>query len=137
MERKIVLASHGQLAKGLLDTAQMIIGEIAYEVEVYTLQPGKLAEDFAKGLKMEIMQNPQIEYVILTDLYGASVFTAMYSLVVLDNVYLFTGMNLNMLLSVCLEHPDHLDETAALKIQEDARSGTQYIMELVTEEEDF
>ena len=55
MERKIVLASHGQLAKGLLDTAQMIIGEIAYEVEVYTLQPGKLAEDFAKGLKMEIM----------------------------------------------------------------------------------
>ena len=61
MERKIVLASHGQLAKGLLDTAQMIIGEIAYEVEVYTLQPGKLAEDFAKGLKMEIMQNPQIE----------------------------------------------------------------------------
>ena len=137
MERKIVLASHGQLAKGLLDTAQMIIGEIAYEVEVYTLQPGKLAEDFAKGLKMEIMQNPQIEYVILTDLYGASVFTAMYSLVVLDNVYLFTGMNLNMLLSVCLEHPDHLDETAALKIQEDARAGTQYIMELVTEEEDF
>ena len=137
MERKIVLASHGQLAKGLLDTAQMIIGEIAYEVEVYTLQPGKLAEDFAKGLKMEIMQNPQIEYVILTDLYGASVFTAMYSLAVLDNVYLFTGMNLNMLLSVCLEHPDHLDETAALKIQEDARSGTQYIMESVTEEEDF
>lgn len=137
MERKIVLASHGQLAKGLLDTAQMIIGEIAYEVEVYTLQPGKLAEDFAKGLKMEIMQNPQIEYVILTDLYGASVFTAMYSLVVLDNVYLFTGMNLNMLLSVCLEHPDHLDETAALKIQEDARSSTQYIMESVTEEEDF
>lgn len=137
MERKIVLASHGQLAKGLLDTAQMIIEEIAYEVEVYTLQPGKLAEDFAKGLKMEIMQNPQIEYVILTDLYGASVFTAMYSLVVLDNVYLFTGMNLNMLLSVCLEHPDHLDETAALKIQEDARAGTQYIMESVTEEEDF
>ena len=137
MERKIVLASHGQLAKGLLDTAQMIIGEIAYEVEVYTLQPGKLAEDFAKGLKMEIMQNPQIEYVILTDLYGASVFTAMYSLVVLDNVYLFTGMNLNMLLSVCLEHPDHLDETAALKIQEDACAGTQYIMESVTEEEDF
>lgn len=137
MERKIVLASHGQLAKGLLDTAQMIIEEIAYEVEVYTLQPGKLAEDFAKGLKMEIMQNPQIEYVILTDLYGASVFTAMYSLVVLDNVYLFTGMNLSMLLSVCLEHPDHLDETAALKIQEDARSGTQYIMESVTEEEDF
>lgn len=137
MERKIVLASHGQLAKGLLDTAQMIIGEIAYEVEVYTLQPGKLAEDFAKGLKMEIMQNPQIEYVILTDLYGASVFTAMYSLVVLDNVYLFTGMNLNMLLSVCLEHPDHFDEAAALKIQEDARAGTQYIMESVTEEEDF
>lgn len=137
MERKIVLASHGQLAKGLLDTAQMIIGEIAYEVEVYTLQPGKLAEDFAKGLKMEIMQNPQKEYVILTDLYGASVFTAMYSLVVLDHVYLFTGMNLNMLLSVCLEHPDHLDEAAALKIQEDARAGTQYIMESVTEEEDF
>lgn len=51
MERKIVLASHGRLAEGLLDTAKMIIGEIAYDVEVYTLEPGKLAEEFSKELK--------------------------------------------------------------------------------------
>lgn len=75
--------------------------------------------------------------MILTDLYGASVFTAMYSLVVLENVHLFSGMNLNMLLSVCLEHPGQLDEAAAMKIQANVRMGAQYIMESATKEEDF
>lgn len=69
MKRKIILASHGNLSNGLLDTAKMIIGNIPYEVETYSLVPGKLAEDYANELKIEIDANLDTEYIILTDLY--------------------------------------------------------------------
>ena len=101
MKRKIVLASHGGLASGLYDTAKMIVGKLPFDVEIYSLQPGGLAEDYGRKLKKEIAAHMNTEYVILTDLYGASVFTAMYLCTKLDNVRLFSGMNLNMLLSVC------------------------------------
>lgn len=127
MKRKIVLASHGELAKGLLHTAQMIVGKLPCEAEVYSLQPGALADDYAKELKEEIQQHKDTEYVILTDIYGASVFSAMLSCVELENVTLFSGMNLNMLLSICLEHQEVLQETAIQQIVKDAREGIQHV----------
>lgn len=66
VKRKIILASHGNLSNGLLDTAKMIIGNIPYEVETYSLVPGKLAEDYANELKIEIDANLDTEYIILT-----------------------------------------------------------------------
>lgn len=87
MKRKIVLASHGGLASGLYDTAKMIVGKLPFDVEIYSLQPGGLAEDYGRKLKKEIAAHMNTEYVILTDLYGASVFTAMYlaqSLIMFD-----------------------------------------------------
>ena len=120
MKRKIVLASHGGLASGLYDTAKMIVGKLPFDVEIYSLQPGGLAEDYGRKLKKEIAAHMNTEYVILTDLYGASVFTK------LDNVRLFSGMNLNMLLSVCLEHPAPLNETDIEQILHDAKSGIQF-----------
>ncbi len=137
MERTIVLASHGKLAEGLLDTAKMIIGEIAYEVVTYVLQPGRLAEDFSRELSQEIIAHPQREFVILTNLYGASVFSAMYPLSALKNVWLFTGMNINMLLSLCLEYPNALDERAVMQIQSDAQQGIKSVGITKLEEEDF
>lgn len=137
MERKIVLASHGALAEGLLNTAEMIIGEIEYEVEVYSLLPGNLAEDYAKKLREEIIASPEKEFVILVDLYGASVFTAMYSLIPFENVKLFTGMNLNMLLSVCLEHKEVLCQEEAENVMDDAKQGVQFIKTVITENDDF
>lgn len=137
MKRKIILASHGKLSSGLLDTAKMIIGEIPCEIETYSLVPGKLAEDYAKELKIEISNNPEKEYVILTDLYGASVFTAMYSLVEYANVRLFSGMNLNLLLSVCVEYPNTLTNEDVERLVVDSQSGLKYVSKVIEEEEDF
>ena len=125
MRRKIVLASHGGLAGGLLDTAAMIVGTLPGEVSVYSLQPGKLAEDYAKELKKEIEEHQDMEYVILTDIYGASVFSAMLLCLGSKQVTLLSGMNLNMLLSVCLEHPQPLQEDDIAQIIKDAREGIQ------------
>lgn len=137
MNRKIVLASHGQLAQGLLDTAGMIIGKLPCEVDVYSLQPGKLAEDYAKELKNEMECRSDTEYVILCDIYGASVFSAMYGNIELDNVHLFSGMNLNMLLSICLEQPAPLQEKDIEQIVNDARAGIQYAVKQEDQQEEF
>lgn len=137
MKRKIILASHGNLSNGMLDTAKMIIGNIPYEVETYFLVPGKLAEDYANELKIEIDANLDTEYIILTDLYGASVFTAMYALVERENVRLFSGMNLNLLLAVCVEYPDKLMDEDVDQIIKDAQRGLKHVSRVVEEEEDF
>lgn len=125
MKRKIVLASHGGLAAGLLDSASMIIGSLPYDVAIYTLLPGNLAEDYVKELKKEITARSDTEYILLCDLIGASVFSALYSCVNLPNVKLFSGMNLNILLSICLEHPHPLQKNDIDKILKNAQSGIQ------------
>ncbi|MFR6488528.1 MAG: PTS sugar transporter subunit IIA, partial [Clostridium sp.] len=50
----IILASHGELAKGMLNSAAMIIGNLAKDVEVYCLYPGQNPQDYAEKLRLRI-----------------------------------------------------------------------------------
>ena len=139
MKRKIILASHGELSKGLADTARMIIGNVAAEIQCYCLKPGQTADSFAKELTAEILAEPEQEFVILSDLYGASVCSALSALLVYPNVRLFTGMNINMLLVICLEYPEKLSDEDIQKIVLDARSGIKALSasDLAADAEDF
>ena len=116
MKRKIYVASHGDLSKGIVDSAKLICGEILFPIEAYTLLPGMSAYDFEEKLFKEITGNSDTEYIIITDLFGASVCNSMYSLLELDNVKIFSGMNLNMLLSICIEYPEELSTKDIQKI---------------------
>lgn len=139
MKRKIIVASHGELSKGLVDTAKMILGSINAELKSYCLIPGLNADEFAKEIREEMIREPETEFVILTDLYGASVCTAMTSLVAHSGVRLFTGMNINMLLSICVEYPQRLSDEDIIKIVNDAKEGIRSIsvLDLEAETEDF
>lgn len=137
MKKKVIVATHGGAASGLVDSAKMILGDINQELEVYSLIPGMNANDFSKALSREIETHQHTEYIILTDLYGASVCSAMVSLLKHEHVWLFAGMNLNMLLSVCLEYPNELNEQDAEKIVMDARLGVQWVKKLQVENDDF
>lgn len=139
MKRKIIVASHGELSKGLVDTAKMILGSVNADLKSYCLKPGINADDFAKEVKAEILNEPETEFVILTDLYGASVCTAMTSLLAHSKVHLFTGMNINMLLSICVEYPQRLSDEDVMKIVHDAKEGIRSIsaVDLESETEDF
>lgn len=123
MNKKIILASHGQLADGMRNSVEMIIGDLHYPCKAYCLQVGQNPENFAKEIKDEIERNPDIEYEIVVDLVGASVCTAMYPLTQYKNVHLFTGMNLNLVLSLFVEHPEELCNDSINQIVDDAKSG--------------
>ncbi|HAE16357.1 MAG TPA: PTS mannose transporter subunit IIC [Erysipelotrichaceae bacterium] len=136
-ERKIVIASHGLMAKGMEDTCRMIIGDLPYEIESYSLVPGRHPDEFRSRVEDEIRSNPEKEYVILTDLYGASVCTSMYQLLVYENVVLFSGMNLNLLLILMLEYPERLKKEDIEAIVRGSADGLKQVRLSAEEEEDF
>ena len=83
--REVILASHGRFAEGIEDSVTMIIGK-QENLKTFGMRPGESAVDFAEVIKKEILEKPDAEFVILTDLYGASVCTAMSFLSEYPNV---------------------------------------------------
>lgn len=134
--RKIILASHGELSRGLLDSAKMILGDLANCASSYSLYPGESALDFALEMEKTILENKETEYIVLSDLYGASVCTAMLRLTTLPNVKLFSGMNLNMVLELLTRFNDELSNEDIDQLIEESRTGIQSVILQINEEEE-
>jgi mannose/fructose-specific phosphotransferase system component IIA len=108
VKRKLIVASHGTFAQGALDAAVLISGRADYEVSVFCMQPGQTPADFIPELEAEIIDTPDKEFVILADLFGASICNAVYPLTRFSNVKLFTDFNLRLLLEVMADYKDPL-----------------------------
>lgn len=134
--REVIIASHGGFAEGALDSSTMIVGEQEH-VRTYRLRPGGSAADFADELREEVEKNPDVEYVILTDLYGASVCSAMIPLSVYPNVTVFSGMNLCLILEVLTSEPERLTDEKISGLVATAREGIQCVKMELGEQEDF
>lgn len=119
---EVILASHGLLSKGLLDTLSMIIGNPGEHVRAYSLQPGENPRDFLNELEAEI-ENSQDRYIILADIQGGSVHTALSELVHYPQVVLLSGMNLPMALEVVTRCKDGLDESDYTSLVDSSRLG--------------
>ena len=89
----IILASHGELAKGMLHSASMIIGDLTKGVEVFCLYPGQNPQDYADQLRLKI-ENSRDAWIILADILGGSVHTALSQLTAFGDVTILSGMNL-------------------------------------------
>ena len=62
---KIILASHGGLSKGMKDSVSMIVGDLAKDIETYSLLPGQNTEDFYQEVLKEAKECEEQIYVIL------------------------------------------------------------------------
>ncbi|WP_288519110.1 PTS sugar transporter subunit IIA [uncultured Holdemanella sp.] len=133
---RVIFASHGGLSKGMKDSVSMIVGDLAKDVETYSLLPGENPEDYYQELyKQANESNEQI--LVLCDIKGGSVHTALSKLAVLDNVVVFSGMNMGLALDIVLRHA-HLSEEELQEIIENARDGITMMKELnQVENEDF
>lgn len=137
MQRKVFVASHGELSRGMVDSAKLICGDLPFETEIYSLKPGMIADEFATSVIKEVKADPDTEFVILTDLFGASVCNALYNLTVFNNVKLFSGMNLNMLLSIYVEYTNVLTRDDIDEIITMSKNGIKYIEQKRQQVEDF
>lgn len=133
---RVIFASHGGLSKGMKDSVTMIVGNLTKNVETYSLLPGENPEDYYQELyKQANESNEQI--LVLCDIKGGSVHTALSKLAVLDNVVVFSGMNMGLALDIVLRHA-HLSEEELQEIIENAREGITMMKELnKVENEDF
>lgn len=133
---RVIFASHGGLSKGMKGSVSMIVGDLAKDVETYSLLPGENPEDYYQELyKQANESNEQI--LVLCDIKGGSVHTALSKLAVLDNVVVFSGMNMGLALDIVLRHA-HLSEEELQEIIENAREGITMMKELnKVENEDF
>ena len=116
--RKIILASHGDLSKGMLNAVKMIVGSSGSgpNIEAYSLEVGKNPNDYVEKKKEEIKENPNNEYIFVADIKGGSVHTALTQPCIFKNVKLFSGMNMNMVLELIFCKEKNITTDNGLKI---------------------
>lgn len=96
----IILASHGEFAKGIMQSGSMIFGE-QENVAAVTLMPSEGPDDFRAKLKDAIASfDSQEEVLILADLWGGTPFNQSNTLFEehKDKWAIVSGMNLPMLI---------------------------------------
>jgi len=100
---KVLLLSHGQLAKELFLTSRLVLGEIP-GIEYLCLPPGIDLAQYEQDVR-EKVASAEDGLLILTDIFGGTPFitaSRVYaSLEDKSRLEVLTGMNLSMLLQVC------------------------------------
>ena len=105
--RKVIIATHGELSKGLVNTISIIAGEsFAEQIQTYSLYPGEDVSALAEKVKEEVLGDPSFDYVLLTDIMGGSVDNNLYHLITNPNVWLISGVNLLLVLEIILAAED-------------------------------
>ena len=123
MMREIILASHGALASGMADTARMIIGDDPH-LSTLALLPGSHPDCLKRQIEERLAAGTADEFLILTDLWGGSVNNALLALTQDPRVHIIAGMNLNLVLQLCLS-PEPLAQAIPAALAE-ARQGMIY-----------
>ncbi|UQS84194.1 PTS sugar transporter subunit IIA [Bombilactobacillus thymidiniphilus] len=94
---KIILASHGELALGMKQTLEMIVGEQTQIVAIDAY--GDENSDFMATIEEQLVD--QKSAVLVTDIWGGSVNNSLMELVLQQpQLLLITGMNLPLVLAI-------------------------------------
>ncbi|CAM3281149.1 PTS sugar transporter subunit IIA [Pediococcus acidilactici] len=126
---KIILASHGALAKGMKDTLDMIVGN-QVSIQAYSAYDEENV-DFASDISQQITLEVNEQFIIVTDVMGGSVNNAMTELVLrYKNVFLITGMNLPLVLSLATYSGD-LDLKALDELVQEGKRGLINVNKMV------
>jgi PTS system mannose-specific IIA component len=112
-----ILVSHGQMAEGILNAAELICGKND-GVQVISLNEGDSIDELGQRIENTILDFQPVcdGTVIMVDLFGASPFNqAAMVAMKYDNIDVVTGLNLPMLLeSIMLRKNLPLSEMVAL-----------------------
>lgn len=97
----LILAAHGKLAQEVLNSANMVFGQID-NLDTVAFVPGENAENL-KQKYQEIMKtyDEKEEVLFLVDLFGGSPYNAAFETVIQeDRMDVITGLSLPMLIDV-------------------------------------
>ncbi|NBK97559.1 MAG: hypothetical protein EOM50_06000 [Erysipelotrichia bacterium] len=133
---KVILASHGEMSKGLLNSVTMIVGDLAKEVQTYSLYPGESPNDMFEKIEAEVKANENEQFIILCDIKGGSVHTTLSKLIVYSNAVVLSGMNMNMVLDLLLSYGKGLSANDYDQLIVSAKEGITLLSNHLSESED-
>lgn len=119
---QIIIATHGGLSKGMLDSLHMVAGGAADGIETYSLEFGQNPNDYYEELRERIVATDE-QFIIMCDIKGGSVHNALFRLTELPNVVIFSGLTMGMALEIALTAREGLDADAAHRVLDAAREG--------------
>jgi len=134
----IILASHGNMAEGMLDSAKLFFGDNIEKIQALCIHAEEDPEKFDDRIKNSIEElDDGCGVLILVDLFGGT--PGNRAAVVLRNpkysinVKVVTGMNFTMLLEVLGTRPTlkNIHELDVTSLMETGRDGIKYINELL------
>ncbi|QOP57203.1 PTS sugar transporter subunit IIA [Lacticaseibacillus paracasei] len=122
MMQKILLATHGHLASGLLSTLKIIAGDVS---RVQAIDGYTEAEDITSAIENtldSLMDSDQL--IVFTDLFGGSINQLVTKLVMEKNIpaIIVSGFNVALVLAVLLANKPINKQQMQLYIDE-ARKG--------------
>lgn len=135
---KVVIVSHGNLAIGLKDSLEMIIGQ---NKQVFALSmgrdenPDQIAADFKKIY--EEYNNNEDNFLIASDIPGGSVNSVMMSFLEKENVYLVSGINLVFLLEFLMSNEKTIQKAIDNAILVSKEALKEINIEIQDNEENF
>lgn len=114
---KILLASHGELAKGMKNTVEMITGD---KGRIHALcmtldkDPNFILDETQKIID-GIGQNDHL--FMFSDFPGGSVNTALMKFIISEKIHLISGMNTAMLLEFVMSNVEDVNQSLAKSVE--------------------
>ena len=129
---KIILVTHGNLAKEMLDTASQIIGKPATDgFATFAVTTTTSVQQEAAKLQKEFAACPD-GAIILTDIFGGSATNiSLTASKELPNCHVITGLNLSMLLTAMNSRKKLTAKELAEKIEADGKRAVINATELL------
>jgi len=130
--RKVLIATHAQMAEGIKSTAEFIIGEKNNLTFINAYINDIPFKDELDHFKKDL--NEEDELVILTDILAGSVNQEVTQLTDRPHTHVITGVNLPLVLGIALANDTtYLDADQLNKIIADAKDAIIYVNEFEPE----
>lgn len=101
MKTRIILASHGSLAEGMLSAVEMIAGK-QENIQAYGLDTYQTPEKVREKVVENMMAHVDDSFIILCDIKCGSIHNILVELCAQDQVCLISGMNLALVLTLAI-----------------------------------
>ena len=136
--RHFIISSHSHLAEGMVSALELIVGKIdnLSFYNAYTEEETGDNEHFKEKIMREINSIPkEDDIIIMTDMFGGSVNNELLELCKINNCHLVTGMNLLLVIGLCLGSEEEPINEQIHRLVEEAKTGIIYCNELNSDSE--
>ncbi|WP_201308376.1 PTS sugar transporter subunit IIA [Companilactobacillus farciminis] len=139
METRIILASHGKFASGILSSLKLLYGNTDSVTAMDCYIDPKY--DLQKNVKKVIDENSNNRLLVITDIFGGSVNNEFLKYIKKPNFYLVSGLNLPFLLELMTQITGSSDLESLIKqVLDNSKKSIQFCNESIkkiNKEEDF